>query len=98
MANSGSTLSSGFGFMGFIVLAVFIGLFAAITWFVSGKVFISDIPSDSSGTKKVFDFILLIVAWGICVPLGLVALLFTIFWYTISKASGDFSKSTKHLI
>ena len=86
-----STISSNMMYgAGFIIL-ISLCAFFVILWSISGSPFSSAIPPDTSGSKALTNFWLLILAWGIFLPLAVIAFLYVIFFGIIYVIAIPFS-------
>ena len=57
-----------------------------LTYFASGEVFGSKVPEDHDTARAISDILLLIIAWGVCLPVSIVSFIL----FVALKAIGNF--------
>jgi hypothetical protein len=83
--------SSSIAFGSIFIMLFLLTLFFVLLWRVSGSPFSSKVPPDLSPRDALNSFWMLVVAWGVLIPLVVITFLWGVFFTLLSFITGTFS-------
>ena len=91
MGQAVSKGSSSIAYGSIFIVLFSLTLFFILLWRVSGSPFSSTPPPDLSPTDALNNFWMLVVAWGVLIPLAVITFLWGVFFTLLSFITGAFS-------